>query len=138
MHQQLKNKFVRVTESVAFQMVVYLEFLQRDNKFKLKNLIVDGGMIKNKLFLQIIADLLKIEIYGTRNRRDVFGMGRCSFGIQQQKNISELRDLNKFEVKRKAIKCQENQGIQRSFRIEKIIDIYLISNQEKIKNYYYN
>ena len=127
-----KKQIVRAAlESVAFQMVVYLEFLQRDNKFKLKNLIVDGGMIKNKLFLQMIADLLKIEIM-VPEIEEMSLYGALLFGIQQQKNISELRDLNKFEVKRKAIKCQENQGIQRSFQHwKKLIDIYFISNQEK-------
>ena len=127
-----KKQIVRAAlESVAFQMVVYLEFLQRDNKFKLKNLIVDGGMIKNKLFLQMIADLLKIEIM-VPEIEEMSLYGALLFGIQQQKNISELRDLNKFEIKRKAIKCQENQGIQRSFQHwKKLIDIYFISNQEK-------
>ena len=127
-----KKQIVRAAlESVAFQMVVYLEFLQRDNKFKLKNLIVDGGMIKNKLFLQMIADLLKIEIM-VPEIEEMSLYGALLFGIQQQKNISELRDLNKFAVKRKAIKCQENQGIQRSFQHwKKLIDIYFISNQEK-------
>ena len=127
-----KKQIVRAAlESVAFQMVVYLEFLQRDNKFKLKNLIVDGGMIKNKLFLQMIADLLKIEIM-VPEIEEMSLYGALLFGIQQQKNISELRDLNKFAVKRKAIKYQENQGIQRSFQHwKKLIDIYFISNQEK-------
>ena len=127
-----KKQIVRAAlESVAFQMVVYLEFLQRGNKFELKNLIVDGGMIKNKLFLQMIADLLKIEIM-VPEIEEMSLYGALLFGIQQQKNISELRDLNKFAVKRKAIKCQENQGIQRSFQHwKKLIDIYFISNQEK-------
>ena len=127
-----KKQIVRAAlESVAFQMVVYLEFLQRDNKFKLKNLIVDGGMIKNKLFLQMIADLLKIEIM-VPEIEEMSLYGALLFGIQQQKNISELRDLNKFAVRRKAIKYQENQGLQRSFQHwKKIIDIYFISNQEK-------
>ena len=127
-----KKQIVRAAlESVAFQMVVYLEFLQKDNKFELKNLIVDGGMIKNKLFLQMIADLLKIEIM-VPEIEEMSLYGALLFGIQQQKNISELRDLNKFEVKRKAIKCQENHGIQRSFQHwKKLIDIYFISNQEK-------
>ena len=127
-----KKQIVRAAlESVAFQMVVYLEFLQRDNKFKLKNLIVDGGMIKNKLFLQMIADLLKIEIM-VPEIEEMSLYGALLFGIQQQKNISELKDLNKFAVKRKAIKYQENQGLQRSFQHwKKIIDIYFISNQEK-------
>ena len=127
-----KKQIVRAAlESVAFQMVVYLEFLQKDNKFELKNLIVDGGMIKNKLFLQMIADLLKIEIM-VPEIEEMSLYGALLFGIQQQKNISELRDLNKFAVKRKAIKYQENQGLQRSFQHwKKIIDIYFISNQEK-------
>ena len=127
-----KKQIVRAAlESVAFQMVVYLEFLQRDNKFELKNLIVDGGMIKNKLFLQMIADLLKIEIM-VPEIEEMSLYGALLFGIQQQKNISELRDLNKFAVRRKAIKYQENQGIQRSFQHwKKLIDIYFISNQEK-------
>ena len=127
-----KKQIVRAAlESVAFQMVVYLEFLQKDNKFELKNLIVDGGMIKNKLFLQMIADVLKIEIM-VPEIEEMSLYGALLFGIQQQKNISELRDLNKFGVKRKAIKCQENQGLQRSFQYwKKLIDIYFISNQEK-------
>ena len=127
-----KKQIVRAAlESVAFQMVVYLEFLQKDNKFELKNLIVDGGMIKNKLFLQMIADLLKIEIM-VPEIEEMSLYGALLFGIQQQKNISELKDLNKFAVKRKAIKYQENQGIQRSFQHwKKLIDIYFISNQEK-------
>ena len=127
-----KKQIVRAAlESVAFQMVVYLEFLQRDNKFELKNLIVDGGMIKNKLFLQMIADLLKIEIL-VPEIEEMSLYGALLFGIQQQKNISELRDLNKFAVKQKSIKYQENQGIQRSFQHwKKLIDIYFISNQEK-------
>ena len=127
-----KKQIVRAAlESVAFQMVVYLEFLQKDNKFELKNLIVDGGMIKNKLFLQMIADLLKIEIM-VPEIEEMSLYGAMLFGIQQQKNISELKDLNKFAVKRKAIKYQENQGLQRSFHHwKKLIDIYFISNQEK-------
>ena len=127
-----KKQIVRAAlESVAFQMVVYLEFLQKDNKFELKNLIVDGGMIKNKLFLQMIADLLKIEIM-VPEIEEMSLYGALLFGIQQQKNISELKDLNKFAVKRKSIKFQENQGIQRSFQHwKKLIDKYFISNQEK-------
>ena len=127
-----KKQIVRAAlESVAFQMVVYLEFLQRDNKFELKNLIVDGGMIKNKLFLQMIADLLKIEIM-IPDIEEMSLYGALLFGVQHQKKISELSDLNKFAVKRKTIKYEENQGILRSYQHwKKLIDIHFISNQEK-------
>ena len=127
-----KKQIVRAAlESVAFQMVVYLEFLQKDNKFELKNLIVDGGMIKNKLFLQMIADLLKIEIM-VPDIEEMSLYGALLFGVQHQKKISELSDLNKFAVKRKTIKYEENQGILRSYQHwKKLIDIHFISNQEK-------
>ena len=127
-----KKQIVRAAlESVVFQMVVYLEFLQRDNKIELKNLIVDGGMIKNKLFLQMIADLLKIEIM-VPDIEEMSLYGALLFGIQQQKNISKLSDLNKFAVKRKTIKYQENQGIHKSYQNwKKLIDRYFMSNQEK-------
>ena len=127
-----KKQIVRAAlESVAFQMVVYLEFLQRDNKFELKNLIVDGGMIKNKLFLQMIADLLKIEIM-IPDIEEMSLYGALLFGLQQQKKISKLSDLNKFAVRRKTIKYEENQGILRSYQHwKKLIDIHFISNQEK-------
>ena len=127
-----KKQIVRAAlESVAFQMVVYLEFLQRDNKFELKNLIVDGGMIKNKLFLKMIADLLKIEIM-VPDIEEMSLYGALLFGVQHQKKISELSDLNKFAVKRKTIKYEENQGILRSYQHwKKLIDIHFISNQEK-------
>ena len=126
-----KKQIVRAAlESVAFQMVVYFEYLQRDQKFELKKLIVDGGMIKNKLFLKMIADLLKIEIM-VPDIEEMSLYGALLFGVQHQKNITELSDLRKFAVKRKTIKYQENQGILRSYiHWKKLIDKHFISNQE--------
>ena len=58
--------------------------------------------------------------------------GALLFGVQHQKNITDLNDLNKFAVKRKTIKYKENQGILGSYQHwKKLIDIYFISNQEK-------
>jgi len=88
-------------------------------------------MIKNKLFLQMIADLLKIEIM-IPDIEEMSLYGALLFGLQQQQNISKLSDLNKFAVKRKTIKYEENQGILRSYQHwKKLIDIHFISNQEK-------
>ncbi len=79
----------------------------------------------------MIADLLKIEIM-VPEIEEMSLYGALLFGIQQQKNISELRDLNKFAVKRKAIKYKKNQGLQKFFQHwKKLIGIYFISNQEK-------
>ena len=127
-----KNHLVRAAlESVAFQMVVYLEFLQRENNFRLKNLIVDGGMIKNKLFLQMIADLLKIEVI-VPDIEEMSSYGVLLFGIQREKKISDLKDLKKYAVNQTTIPFQENPNLQQSYRTWKeMIDKYFLSNQEK-------
>ena len=69
----------------------------------------------------MVPDIEEMSLYGA-----------LLFGVQHQKKISELSDLNKFAVKRKTIKYEENQGIFRSYHHwKKLIDIHFISNQEK-------
>jgi glycerol kinase len=112
-------------------MVVYLEFLQRDNNFKLKTLVIDGGMIKNKLFLQMIADLLQIEIMVPKIE-EMSLYGALLFGIQNDKNISDLNDLKSYEISRDNYSYQKNPSLQKSYEIWKeLVDKYFLSNQEK-------
>jgi len=112
-------------------MVVYLEFLQRDNNFKLKNLVIDGGMIKNKLFLQMIADLLQIEIMVPKIE-EMSLYGALLFGIQKDKNISDLNDLKSYEISRVNYGFQKNPSLQKSYETWKeLVDKYFLSNQEK-------
>ena len=127
-----KKHLVRAAlESVVFQMVVYLEFLQRDNNFKLKNLVIDGGMIKNKLFLQMIADLLQIEIMVPKIE-EMSLYGALLFGIQKDKNISDLNDLKSYEISRVNYSFQKNPSLQKSYETWKeLVDKYFLSNQEK-------
>ena len=127
-----KKHLVRAAlESVVFQMVVYLEFLQRDNNFKLKSLVIDGGMIKNKLFLQMIADLLQIEIMVPKIE-EMSLYGALLFGIQKEKNISDLNDLKSYEISRVTYGFQKNPNLQKSYEIwKKLVDKYFLSNQEK-------
>ena len=47
-----RNHLVRAgLESVAYQMVVYLETMKKSRNLDLKSLSIDGGMIKNSFFL---------------------------------------------------------------------------------------
>lgn len=125
-----KKHLVRAAlESVVFQMVVYLEFLQRDNNFKLKSLVIDGGMIKNKLFLQMIADLLRIEIMVPKIE-EMSLYGALLFGIQKEKNISDLNDLKSYEISRDSYGFQKNPSLQKSYEIwRELVDKYFLSNQ---------
>jgi glycerol kinase len=94
-------------------------------------LIVDGGMIKNKLFLQMIADLLKIEVI-VPDIEEMSSYGALLFGIQKEKKISDLKDLNKYAVNQTTIPFQENPNLQQSYRTWKeMIDKFFLSNQDK-------
>ena len=122
-----KNHLVRAAlESVAFQIVVYLESLKENDNLELKTIIVDGGLIKNQLFLQMIADLLKIEVK-VPIIEDMSLYGALLFGIQKQKQISNLQELNIFAVEQITLQYQDNPSLSRSYQNWKnLIDKHFI------------
>ena len=122
-----KNHLVRAAlESIAFQIVVYLESLKENDNLELNTIIVDGGLIKNQLFLQMIADLLKIEVK-VPIIEDMSLYGALLFGIQKQKQISNLQELNIFAVEQITLKYQDNPSLSRSYQNWKnLIDKHFI------------
>ena len=110
-----KKHIVRASlGSVAYQMVVYLETLKKSQQLKLNQIIVDGGMIKNNFFLQIIADLLEIELQ-IPQFEDMSAYGALLSGLTYSKNIQNLNDLNEFAVPQKKISPTKNDLIQDSY-----------------------
>ena len=111
-----KNHLVRAAlESIAFQIVVYLESLKEDDNLELNTIIVDGGLIKNQLFLQMIADLLKIEVK-VPIIEDMSLYGALLFGIQKQKKISNLQELNIFAVEQITLQYLDNPNLSGSYQ----------------------
>ena len=91
--------------------------------------MIDGGMIKNKLFLQMIADLLQIEIMVPKIE-EMSLYGALLFGIQKEKNISHLNDLKSYEISRDTYGFQKNPSLQKSYEIwRELVDKYFLSNQ---------
>ena len=128
-----KNQIVRAAlESVAFQMVVYLEFLKKNNNLTFKSLIVDGGMIKNKLFLQILADLLQVEIK-VPLLEDMSLYGALLFGIQKNEGIQDLKLLEKFEIEKETLKPNKNPELNESYHNwKRLIDMHFLSKKDRI------
>lgn len=122
-----KNHLVRAAlESIAFQIVVYLESLKEDDNLELNTIIVDGGLIKNQLFLQMIADLLKIEVK-VPIIEDMSLYGALLFGIQKQKKISNLQELNIFAVEQITLQYLDNPNLSGSYQNwKKLIDKHFI------------
>lgn len=122
-----KNHLVRAAlESIAFQIVVYLESLKEDDNLELNTIIVDGGLIKNQLFLQMIADLLKIEVK-VPIIEDMSLYGALLFGIQKQKKISNLQELNVFAVEQITLQYLDNPNLSGSYQNwKKLIDKHFV------------
>ena len=116
-------------ESVAFQMVVYLEFLQKSKNLSLNNLSIDGGMIKNKFFVQLIADLIEVDIK-IPEMEDMSSYGALLFGMQYFHKIKNFDDLSQFRVENSIIKSKKNEIAQNTYDQWKlIIDKNFIKNQ---------
>ena len=101
-------------ESVAFQMVVYMESLKNSKNINFHNIVVDGGMVKNDLFLQIIADLLRTEIK-VPIIEEMSLYGSLLMGIQKNQQIRDLEELKNFKIDQKVIKPQLNSRIKGSY-----------------------
>ena len=125
------NHLVRAgLESVAYQMVVYLEFIKKSRNLDLKNLSIDGGMVKNKFFLQIISDLMDIEL-SIPEMEDMSSYGALLFGIQYYNNYNSFNDLRVFEVKNSKITPNNNKNIRNSYSSWKeIVDKHFVKNQD--------
>ena len=116
-----KNHIVRASlESVAYQMVVYLEFLANTKKIKPESLAIDGGMVKNIFFVQIIADLLGIEVH-IPEIEEMSSYGSLLFGIKKYNNINDFSDLSNFKLQRKIISPKKNEVILSSYEKWKAI-----------------
>jgi glycerol kinase len=125
-----KNHLVRAgLESVAFQMIVYLEFLQKSNNINLQKISIDGGMVKNNLFLQMIADLLQTEVK-VPLMEEMSSYGSLLFGLQYIQGIDNLNYLNQFKVDNTSYYPNENKNIKNSFEKWKdLIDKHFRKNQ---------
>jgi len=56
--------------------------------------------------------------------------GALLFGIQKDKNISDLNDLKSYEISRVNYSFQKNQNLEKSYEIwKKLIDKFFLSNQ---------
>ena len=49
-------------ESVAYQIVAYLEYIQKNEKIDISKIIIDGGMTNNRFLMQLISNLSQKEI----------------------------------------------------------------------------
>ena len=93
-------------------------------------LSVDGGMVKNKFFLQIISNLLEIEL-NIPEMEDMSSYGALLFGMQYYHNLKNTSDLKDFKVKSSKIIPNIDDTIRNSFiSWKEIVDKHFVKNQD--------
>ena len=87
--------------------------MKKSRNLDLKNLSIDGGMIKNKFFLQIISNLLEIEL-NIPKMEDMSSYGALLFGMQYYHNLKNTTGLKDFKVKNSKIIPNKDDSIRNS------------------------
>jgi len=86
-------------------------------------------MIKNKFFVQSIADLIGVDIK-IPEMEDMSSYGALLFGMQYFHKIEKFDDLSQFRVENTIVKSKKNNIAQNTYDQWKlIIDKNFLKNQ---------
>ena len=94
-----KNQIVRAAlESIAFQIKDYLDDLEKKNKIRYNDIYIDGGIVSNTSFMQLLSDSLQKKIHVT-NYQDMSSYGALMMGLLGTNIIKSLKGMNKLKQK---------------------------------------
>lgn len=116
-------------ESVAYQIVVYLEYLRDLENINISKIIIEGGMTDNHFLIQLIANLtnkeIKIPLFA-----DMSVYGSLLKGLLSSGMCKNFNDLKKYTVKTKSFFPIKDDKSYKDFKIWKeIIDKHYIRVQ---------
>lgn len=128
-----KNHIVRAAlESIPFQIKVVIDTIKKATGIELQELNADGGISRNKLVMQLIADLLGIRVRNL-GLQDISAMGAALLaGLQADvyENIEELEMLSGKEITYSP--HPENIGIKTIYtEWKKRVDLELKKNSRR-------
>ncbi len=91
-----KADIIRATlDSLSFQTYELIECMEKDSNTKIKEIKVDGGMVKNNNFLQSLSNITQIKIIRPKNIETTSLGAAYLTGLQSGiiKNTKEIRKL---------------------------------------------
>ena len=111
-----KNHIVRASlESIAFQIKDYLDDLEKNNKIKYNDIYIDGGIVSNKSFIQLLCDTLQKKIHVT-NYQDMSSYGALMMGLLGMNIISNFKEMKKLKQKYLVYSPIKNKKIADSYK----------------------
>ena len=94
-----KNHIIRAAlESIAFQIKDYLDDLEKNNRIKYNDIYIDGGIVSNKPFMQLLSNTLQKKIHVT-NYQDMSSYGALMMGLLGINIVKNFNDMKKLKQK---------------------------------------
>jgi glycerol kinase len=82
-------------DSIAFQTLDLVNSMQKDAKMKMKDMRVDGGMIRNNSFIQSISNILQTKIIKPQNI-ETTALGAAYLAGLNSGTIKDLKTIKNF------------------------------------------
>ena len=116
-----KNHIVRAAlESIAFQIKDYLDDLEKNNKINYNDIYIDGGIVSNTSFMQLLCNTLQKKIHVT-NYQDMSSYGALMMGLLGMNIITNFKDMKKLKQKYLVFSPVKNKKMADSYKNWKYI-----------------
>ena len=110
-----KNHIIRAAlESIAFQIKDYLDDLKKNNKINYNDIYIDGGIVSNKSFMQLLCNTLQKKIHVT-NYQDMSSYGALMMGLLGMNIISNFNEMKKIKQKILGFSPDKNKKVIDSY-----------------------
>ena len=110
-----KNHIIRAAlESIAFQIKDYLDDLKKNNKINYNDIYIDGGIVSNKSFMQLLCNTLQKKIHVT-NYQDMSSYGALMMGLLGMNIISNFNEMKKLKQKYLVFSPDKNKKVIDSY-----------------------
>ena len=111
-----KNHIViAALESIAFQIKDYLDDLEENNKINYNDIYIDGGIVSNTSFMQLLCNTLQKKIHVT-NYQDMSSYGALLMGLLGMKIISNFKEMKKLKQKYLVFSPDKNKNMSDSYK----------------------
>ena len=101
-----KEDIIKATlDSLSYQTYELIECMEKDSKIKIKEIKVDGGMVKNNNFLQSLSNITQIKIIRPKNI-ETTSLGAAYLAGLQSGIIKNTNQINSLWEKDKVSKAK--------------------------------
>ena len=107
-------------ESVAYQIVAYLEYIQKNEKINIPKIIIDGGMTNNRFLMQLISNLSQKEI-SIPLFPDMSSYGSLLMGLIGSGKCKNLDELEQYRVESRSFFPTKDERSMNDFKTWKVI-----------------